>query len=162
MGFRSVLEHSSVNLTASEQRIGSILLASPQDCLLLSGAQLAKRGGVHESTVIRFAQKLGYAGYPELRADLAAEVRQMNESATMRWMRASEAYELTSLVQQQIRTLTELPNHVQQESINDAAKSLLAARRIFVYGQDFARPLVDFMERKLRYMGFDVVGVRFG
>ena len=162
MGFRSVLEYSRAELTASEQRIASILLGDPQDCILLSAAQLAERASVHESTVIRFAQKLGYAGYPELHADVVADARQVGEAATQRLMQAAEDHELASIVQQQLRVLADLPRHVPQESLDKAAAALLAARRIYIYGQDIARFLVEFMERKLRRLGFDVVSMRYG
>src|SRR4051812_29289424 len=81
MGFRAVLQHSDAELTVSEHRIASILLGDPHDCMLLSAAQLAERATIHESTVIRFAQKLGYVGYPELRADVVADVRQLRDNA---------------------------------------------------------------------------------
>jgi DNA-binding MurR/RpiR family transcriptional regulator len=162
MGFRSVLEYSRAELTASEQRIASILLGDPQDCILLSAAQLAERASVHESTVIRFAQKLGYSGYPELHADVVADARQVGEAATQRLMQAAEDHELASIVQQQLRVLADLPRQVRQESLDSAVTALLEARRVYIYGQDLARFLVEFMERKLRRLGFDVVAMPYG
>src|SRR6185436_13860873 len=100
----------------------------------LSAAQLAERAAIHESTVIRFAQKLGYAGYPELRADVAADVRQLSEHATQRFIEPAQPYELTSYIQDQLRILTVLPEYISQESLDAAAAAMLAARRVYVYG----------------------------
>jgi DNA-binding MurR/RpiR family transcriptional regulator len=162
MGFRTVLQHSDVQLTVSEHRIASILLGDPHDCLLLSAAQLAERAAIHESTVIRFAQKLGYAGYPELRADVAADVRQMSDSAAQRFIETAQPYELAAYIPDQLRIITQIPEYVSQESLDLAAAAMLAARRVYIYGLDISRFLVEFMERKLRRMGFDVVGIRHG
>lgn len=162
MSFRAVMQHSDADLTVSEHRIARILLGDPHDCLLLSAAQLAERATVHESTVIRFAQKLGYAGYPDLRADVAADVCQMSDSAAQRFIETSQPYELTSLIQDQLRILAAMPEYISQESIDAAAAAMLAARRIYLYGTDISRFLVEFLERKLRRMGFDVVGIQYG
>ena len=70
--------------------------------------------------------------------------------------------ERVALIEQQLRVLADLPRHVPQESLDKAAAALLAARRIYIYGQDIARFLVEFMERKLRRLGFDVVSMRYG
>src|SRR3546814_11075156 len=58
------------SLTNSDRRIIEILLAQQSEAAFLSAAQLAERAQVHETTATRLAQKLGFAGYPELRAHL--------------------------------------------------------------------------------------------
>jgi DNA-binding MurR/RpiR family transcriptional regulator len=160
-GFRAVVEGSGAALTESEQRIVGVLLAVPHDCVFLSAAQVAERASVNESTVIRLAQKLGYSGYRELRTDLGLDVRQINENANRRWLDSAATYGLARLVQEQIRVLAQLPDHVSQERLDAAAGALLAARRVFLFGQDYARVLVEFMDRRLRCFGFDVVDMRY-
>lgn len=160
-GFKAVMQSTNAKLTAAERRLASILLADPQSVLLLSAAELAAKAKVHESTAIRFAQKLGYAGYPELRTDLMADVRQSMATRTPSpAIRMTSPHELSSLIDGQIQTLSRIPEHVSQEALDSAAKALLGAKRIFVYGQDFARPLVEFMERRLRCMGLSVIALR--
>lgn len=161
MSFRTVLEQAQGKLTQSEERIASILLNASQEALLHSAAQIAERAGVHESTVIRFAQKLGYDGYPELRRDLAADV-QRTARAGARWRKAVEPYGFEVLVREQLEIIAQLPNHVSQKSVDAAAQALLSAHRIFVYGIDMSRFLVEFMARKLRRMGLEVVALEFG
>jgi DNA-binding MurR/RpiR family transcriptional regulator len=162
LGFRTVLEQKQLKLTTSEERVASTLLTAPQECLILSAAQLAERASVHESTVIRFAQKLGYEGYPELRADLAVDVQRKSDMHSQRWIKAVEPYGLSALVQEQLEVIAQLPNHVSQESVDAATKALLTAHRVFIYGVGVTRFLVEFMDRKLRRMGFEVVDMRRG
>jgi DNA-binding MurR/RpiR family transcriptional regulator len=160
-GFRAVVEASTAPLTESDQRIIGVLLAVPHECVFLSAAQVAERASVNESTVIRLAQKLGYAGYRGLRADLGVDVRQLSENANGRWMESAATYGLARLVQEQIRVLSQMPDYVTQESVEAAAAALLSARRIFLFGQDYARTLVEFMDRRLRCFGFDIVAMRY-
>lgn len=157
--FRAALERYAAPLTPAEQRLVDLALADPQECAFLSATQLAQRADAHESTVIRFAQKLGYDGYPALRAGLRADGRAADENPRGRWMRAAQEHELVGLVQHELRTLTQLPEFVTQEQVDAAARALLAARRIYVFGQDQWRTLVEFMARRLRRIGLDVVEI---
>jgi len=64
-------------LTPSQRRIGQYVLEHPQEVVFLDGSRLAERTGVSQPSVSRFAQALGFRGYPEfarhLRGLLAAE-----------------------------------------------------------------------------------------
>jgi DNA-binding MurR/RpiR family transcriptional regulator len=162
MGFRAALEQKQVELTPSEERIVRLLLANPRECLLLSAAELAERASAHESTAIRFAKKLGYEGYPELRADLLDDVQEPNGSWGKNLFKTAEQYQLHALVSEQVEILSQLPHHIAQDCIDEAAHALINAHRIFIYGRGFAMPLVDNIERKLRFLGFEVVPMRHG
>jgi DNA-binding MurR/RpiR family transcriptional regulator len=161
MGFRAVLEYNQARLTASDERIANLLLNYPQECLLYSAAKLAERASVHESTVIRFAQKLGYDGYPKLRADLGLDLQQSLHMSVDFEKDTAESDVLAGFIREQITVLSQLPGHISQESFNSAANVLLTARRVFVYGIEFALPLNEFMSRKLRRMGFEVVTMQY-
>jgi len=69
------------------------------------------------------------------------------------------AHELVRLVQDEMHILAQLPEFVTQDLVDDAARALLAARRVYVFGQDQWRALVEFMVRRLRRIGFDVIAI---
>lgn len=66
-------------LTASEHRIADTILGSPHVVAFGTVADVAAATGVGTATVVRFAVKLGYAGYAEMQAsvrrDLARQLR---------------------------------------------------------------------------------------
>lgn len=162
MSIRSMIEESGSALTTSEDQIASVLLADPRDLILLSAAQLAERASVHESTVTRFSQKLGFSGYPALRRQLLEDVKQSGDSQQQKLLKAAQSYELSAIIEQQMTVLADLHRHVPQETIDAAVQTILAARKVYVVGQDLARHLVVFMERKLRRYGIDVVALEHG
>lgn len=161
MGFRSTLENCPVALSDSEQRIGEILLTASYDALVLTAAQVAERANVHESTVVRFAQKLGYSGYPGLRSDLLIDVQETRVKRVEQAQRKSAAYQhrLATLIDAQIATLNEIREHITQASLDAAAKVIASAQRVFLFGHGFMTPAVEFMERKLRRYG-DVIAIK--
>ncbi|TFH35914.1 MAG: MurR/RpiR family transcriptional regulator, partial [Anaerolineales bacterium] len=68
--------------TPAQERIADYLLDHSLDAALLTATQLAQRLDVDPATVVRFAQKLGYRGYLELKADLVRRVQGQSSAAT--------------------------------------------------------------------------------
>ena len=58
------------SLTKSEKRIAAYLQRNLDEAAFFSAAELADQLDVSEATVSRFAQSLGYSGFPELRQHL--------------------------------------------------------------------------------------------
>lgn len=52
------------------RRLAGFLLKNPQAAAMLSSPELAKRCGIHASSVVRLAQSLGFSGYREMQAVL--------------------------------------------------------------------------------------------
>jgi DNA-binding MurR/RpiR family transcriptional regulator len=63
------------NFTPAQERIANYLLTHTLEAALLTATALAQQVEVDPATVVRFAQKLGYAGYLELKDDLGRWVR---------------------------------------------------------------------------------------
>ena len=59
----------------NHERIADYLLTHTLDAALLTATELAQRLDMDPATVVRFAQKLGYRGYLELKTDLGRLVR---------------------------------------------------------------------------------------
>lgn len=54
-------------LAQSDRKLADFLLADAERARHLSSQQLAKESGVSQSSVVKFAQKLGYKGFPALK-----------------------------------------------------------------------------------------------
>lgn len=71
---RDLLTAPDLNPTPSERKIVRILLTDYPTSGLATATTLARRAGVSDPTVLRFVDKLGFAGYSEFQARLLAEV----------------------------------------------------------------------------------------
>ncbi len=60
-------------LSAKEKQIADFILEHPRESVNPSIEELAERIGISESTMVRFARKLGYSGYQRFRIALARE-----------------------------------------------------------------------------------------
>ena len=67
VGFDALVRQRYVKLSPAHRRIADYLLADGRRAALVPAADIAKTLDMSEATVSRFAQALGYDGYPQLR-----------------------------------------------------------------------------------------------
>ncbi len=124
-------------LSPGQRRVIDRLLADMRYAAVASAPQLAQEVGVSESTVTRAAQGLGFSGYPDLRARLrerffsavpervaasAAELGEAPEAAAVRVMLEDA---------ERVRATAE---ELRPETLRAAVETLVAARRVHVFG----------------------------
>ena len=63
-------------LSAAEQRVAQAVLDDPRHAMSLPVAELARRAGVSNPTVVRFCRSLGYEGWSDFRLQLATSLGQ--------------------------------------------------------------------------------------
>ncbi len=122
-------------MSAIERRIADFVLENAQLLRDYSSQQLANALGISQSSVVKFCQKLGFKGYPDLKLSISeALVRTDNGNAVTPqaahlastqdqelWQRKSEAEETTRLIN---------PPH----ALAGAASAIGRARTVFIIG----------------------------
>ena len=123
-------------MSAIERRIADFVLENSQLLRDYSSQQLANALGISQSSVVKFCQKLGFKGYPDLklsineavaRADNGHDGEATGEQTELRrpaaglWLRKSEAEEATRLINP-------------PETLDAVAKAIGRARTVFIIG----------------------------
>lgn len=70
-------------LAQSDKKLADYLLLQPDTARHLSSQQLANEAGVSQSSVVKFAQKLGYKGFPALKLALSEALASQPESPSV-------------------------------------------------------------------------------
>lgn len=77
MSVLKVIEAQLESLAPADRQIGDFILAHPDEVLRLSSANLAEKTGRSQSSVVKFAQKLGFSGYQDMKLAVSkAQARQ--------------------------------------------------------------------------------------
>ena len=71
------------SLGKAGKRVADWIMENPGDILPLSIVELAEKCDSSEATIVRFAKKLGFSGYQELKISLAQENRSTIVNANM-------------------------------------------------------------------------------
>jgi DNA-binding MurR/RpiR family transcriptional regulator len=154
------LEQHRDRLTPADRRVLEVLLSHPTEAAFLRAEEVADRAGVHQAAATRLAQRLGFDGYPGLRAALQADLLGgigPGERVRQRLEHAEGADLIQSVVQDELASLSDLPRHVTQAELDDVASRIVSARRAFLFAHGNATVLVELMHRRLRRFGVDTV-----
>ena len=149
-------------LSKGHRRIAAFIAERSEKAAFMTAVTLGQSCGVSESTVVRFATAMGYAGYPELQAALQELVRQ-HLTASERFDIASEIKEndvLRTVLKNDMRNIRMTTEDLSEKDFTHAVELLLAARRIYVMGLRSAAPLATFLGHYLRLIFDEVVMVQ--
>ena len=157
-GFRQRLEDHLPNLTRSQQRIASYLLANYDEAAFLHAADLAQHLNVSEATMVRFARAIGYDGFRELRRCLQALFRAKATPASrlqrkLGELASSQGHVLTKVLDMEVQYLTEASHSIEPADFDRAVELLLSAQTVFVFGSGPSGILADLAELRLRRLG---------
>ncbi|KOX23330.1 MULTISPECIES: MurR/RpiR family transcriptional regulator [unclassified Streptomyces] len=140
-------------LTPAERRVARVLLAAYPSAGFETVATVAERAGVSAPTVLRFAARLGYHGYPDFQAALRHELDERNASPVHLYETAGEAafprspdglmaHSAGLFGSALARTFAEIPPHDLRTAV-----SLLAdrKRRVTLTGGRFTHVLAQYL-----------------
>ncbi len=149
------------SLTKSEKRIAGYLLKNPDEAAFLSISELAEQLDLSEATAVRFAQTLGFNGFPGLREALQESFRsRVTHSARIK-ERLSELHQgghiFERLVASEIDYLTQAINTVDLAAIDQAVTLMRDSERIFVFSLGPSLSLVNLLEIRLTRFGRHVI-----
>ena len=79
------LKNKYESLSKAEKKIADFLMSAPQNAIPLYITDMAKACNTSEATIVRFAKKLGFNGYPQLKIAIAQDsnFRPINQNITL-------------------------------------------------------------------------------
>ena len=114
----------------------------------MTAAKLGEEVGVSESTVVRFANEIGFDGYPKLQKVLKeliksklTSVQRMEVSSN----RISEDNILKSVLQADMEKIKLTLEELDINTFNEVVESILNAKRIYILGVRSSAPLASFL-----------------
>lgn len=139
MTFSEQVQQSFDAFSSSERHIAEFMLRRLEEVPFLSATEIAGSLGLSTSGVTRFAQRLGYEGYPHLQKQVSQELHRLHALTTARegdgllpeyWRGEARNFE----------ELLRLPD----EQIERAAEGLANARQVWVLGARATLPAAHF------------------
>ncbi len=158
--FRERIKETYDDLSAGYRTVADFLLDHPFDAAFMTASNIAKRLDVDTATVVRFAQRLGYEGYPELLEDVRIIVRaEIQRGMTSAETATGDAGTFRRSIEAEHRNLDQLLSGLADETIDQLLASIGQARHILVVGQWAMEPLGQFLALWLKAMGKPVQAV---
>ncbi|HAF70818.1 MAG: Transcriptional regulator, RpiR family [Acetothermia bacterium 64_32] len=155
----------SATFPGKRSRVAKYILDHHIEAAFLTAAELARRAGVSEPTVIRFATDLGFPGYPALQRALQDLVQQELTTVDRIRIQALRRQNKDPAVQslwQDLRNLEETIKLADPKAIGQVVERLAAADRVIVVGLRMSAALASYMRLSLKKSIPTVVAVTKG
>ena len=122
------------SLSTAQAQVAEFILENEADAAFMSAGELAVRAGVSEATAIRFAQDLGYAGYPEFREAVQRLLKETLTPVVKLSRTAAHSGEglLRRTVDVDIEILNKVRSEMSESAFEDAVQIVVTARRVHI------------------------------
>ncbi|GAY76865.1 transcriptional regulator, RpiR family [Sporolactobacillus inulinus] len=126
MDFELSIKMNYDRLTDSEKEMAKFMMRRPQDVVNMSIVELGAAMLSSKSSVLRFAKKLGYRGFSELKYVIRESMK----------VPALEPSDLTQLLKQDLDWIM---RYVEQTNFQPFLQKLKDARMVFLYATGFSQ-----------------------
>lgn len=153
------IKHAYKALNRSQVGIADFILEHPYEVLSMNVQELAEQTYTSASTIVRFAKKIGYTGYPQLKLDLAIDVSKENED----YQDSDPALDGSFLdfinqeKQSYLNTTKKTFNLLNTNTLETVVDIIKSARIVFLSGLGASSLVCRDLEMKLSRIGFCAV-----
>lgn len=153
--FDERIREARSDFSPSFAKLGDFLLDSYSQVAFLTATELAHTLDLDPATVVRFAQRLGYAGYPEMQR----EIRQKVKSSLLpkRSMEANSMAEASlEALDQAIGGLEYARKTFPHPAVETLIMALDEAPRVVVFAEGMAKGAAQYLGRILEAAGYTI------
>lgn len=142
---RERIEEVYSDFTDTERSIAEYLSQHFRELSHANASQIARELELSSSTVVRFAQKLGFSGYPDLQKALLLEIQHLHALPNL----APEvSHYLSQYIDSEMRNIAALLT--QEEALSSSADILAASERVWIAGDRISGHVAGFTQHFLR------------
>lgn len=153
------IEESVPSFSKGQKKIAQYIINQYNKAVFMTAAKIAEETGVSESTVVRFADAMGYDGFPEFQQALQDSVKG-KLTALQRFEQASEHLEsrdmLSLVMNSDISRLKATYEQLDKELFEKAVQSISKAKKIYIIGVRSSSALASFLGFYLNLLFDDV------
>jgi DNA-binding MurR/RpiR family transcriptional regulator len=152
----SLLEGAKV--TPKGMAVARHIAAQPRAASFSSASEVAQQVGVNVATVVRFAQSLGFSGWPEFQLHLRHRyLGQLSPSGLMRDRQPAESDSpLEAALRRDAQNLEDALTSLDFAAATNAAKLVADVKRTLVISSGSYAAVAHIFAHQARFMGYDV------
>lgn len=135
-------------LSKGQKLIAEYILKHYDKAAFMTAAKLGVSVGVSESTVVRFANELGFSGYPKLQKALQELIK--NKLTTVQRIELSNDYineesALKGVLKSDIENIRNTLEKINQKTFEDIVNKIFEAKKIYIIGLRSSTALAEFL-----------------
>ena len=134
-------------LSKSHKKVADFILDNPEKTAYMTASKLSDKTGVSEATIVRFAEKLGFSGYPIFQKSLLSYVKGKLTSIQrmeITYEKMAEGSVLDRVLKSDIMHIEKTLENIDKDQFEKAANAISSAKRIYITGVRSAAALAEF------------------
>lgn len=152
-------------LSKGQKLIGEYILKNYDKAAFMTAAKLGKSVSVSESTVVRFANEMGFVGYPKLQKALQEIVK--NKLTTVQRIELSNDYiskenALKGVLKSDMENIRATLEKIDHKTFDAVINSLFEAKKIYIIGLRSSTAIAEFLGFYLNLILDNVKVVGYG
>ncbi len=143
-----VIQSKFHKLSKGQKIIAQFIMNNYDKAAFMTAAKLGEKVGVSESTVVRFANAIGYSGYPQLQIQLQEMVKTRLTTVQRIEMSSDFSNEesvLQNVLKADIENLRATYDEIDVEVFEKVVKSIVEAKSIYILGLRSSTALSEFL-----------------
>ena len=143
-----LIQGKFIRLSKGQKLIAEYILKNYDKAAFMTAAKLGVSVGVSESTVVRFANELGFSGYPKLQKALQELIK--NKLTTVQRLELRNDYfsdgdALKGVLKADMENIRATLEKINENVFEDVVKSIFEAKRIYIIGLRSSTALSEFL-----------------
>lgn len=151
--FRERLVRKAADLPPQQRTMADYVLEHLTAVPFLSVPELARRVGVSEATVVRFAQRIGYPGFSELKMELVEILQNRLNGTTDEAPEVVAEDVLASVATLEITNIGRTVESLGRSDFEAVAEALFGAACVYTFGMGVSSLLADLAAYNLLQVG---------
>lgn len=143
-----LIQASIPNFSKGQKLIANFIINHYDKAAFMTAARLGDEVGVSESTVVRFANEIGFDGYPKLQKVLKELIKSKLTSVQRIEVSSSRINEdniLKSVLQSDMEKIKMTLDEIDPDNFNKIVESILNSKKIYILGVRSSAPLASFL-----------------
>jgi DNA-binding MurR/RpiR family transcriptional regulator len=150
-----LMEAHAPHFSKGQRRIADFITHHYDEAAFMTAAKLGDEVGVSESTVVRFATELGFAGYPQFQKALQELIRSkltivQRLDVTRARMRDDEVLRQVAL--SDMNNIRHTLEDLDEEAFYHTVDRIVNARQVYVFGAGSCKHLAGFLTHYLQLL----------
>lgn len=154
-----LIKNGMPGFSKGKRRIADAILHSYDRAAYMTASRLGEMVGVSESTVVRFANELGFDGYPEFQRAVQELVKTKltpNQRIDITDQRIGEGNLIEKVMHSDMEKIRYTLESIDHDTFSAAVDAIVSARNIYIFGVRSSASLAGFLNFNLN-MIFDNV-----
>ncbi len=148
------------SLSGLQKKIADYIVSNLGEVVFASVTSLSERLGVSDATIVRFAQELGYSGFPELKEELIKYYKIYLDPAIRleKYIDDTGEEQLTyeTITKREIKYLEESIKTINEGVFRKAVEMICTVEKVYIFGTGSNEPLSSHLAYRLARFGLNV------